>query len=129
MTRSHRRSSGWPTPQVERQVWQGNFTYKNDNTTSARVDRIARYVTGRKGGKQLEEAAIIAPAAKDKRVKNPSNPLSWATPLWNRAKTVSRFVSNGAGATEGRLSDFRQFGAGQFFYSGWGSNPFTSNLI
>ena len=119
-------SSVWAQAETGRIVWAGRFSYDFDNglISSASVKTVGRFVTGLKDGDKADAGQIYRP--NNGLVANPSDPYSWI-PLISDSKSLAFY--QGPGGDLNQLSQFRSFGDGKFFYPGWASDPFASNLI
>lgn len=107
--------SGW----AERWVLQGKFKYSGNKLTSATIKSTAQ-VSPSYGALNYYSGGA--------KVLNPSNPDSWAAALSRQPSSYVGF-NNIDGFIEGSIEPFYSFGGGKFFYNGWESNPFASNLI
>lgn len=109
------KSDGW----TERWVVQGQFEYSSNRITSAVIESTAQ------ASNSYGALNYYSGGAK---VLKPSNPDSWAAAL-SREPSQYRGYDNIDGSTEGDVAAFYAFGGGKFFYDGWESNPFGTNLI
>lgn len=105
---------GAPERNIERAVLQGDFQFKGRKLISAKVDSLA--VKTQFGP---DSAGYISQYGSGIQIKDPNSWRSWE----------SSFVSAlGSMAVSDQPLD-PSFGGGKFFYEGWESNPFASNLI
>ena len=107
-------------------VWAGKFGYGRDSITSADVTSLSIMTTIKpNGGSRVINGSLYK--TQNGRVKDPFQSLPQ---LVTQSTSLGSYQSDGIpGVTAGDISPFRSFGEKKFFYSGWESNPFNSNLI
>jgi hypothetical protein len=107
-------------------AWAGNFSYGKDSITSANVTSLG-IVTATKPntGSTTINGSLYKP-----NKGNVNDPFQSLPQLISKSTSLGSYQSDGIpGVTAGDISPFRSFGEKKFFYSGWESNPFNSNLI
>jgi hypothetical protein len=127
---------------VTRIVYQGEFAYSKGAVTNATINLMAQVFDSAMGGNIWRFPQAI-------RVNNPSSLASWASALngrwpdeWATDGYSSEQFANDAYTsvmrmdggkeiweTGGGKATFQSLGGGKFFYDGWESEPFASNLI
>ena len=140
----------FPGIEMQRVVAQGEFKYNNGTISSARISAIA--IGDAIAGNAPPTGEEVSKFPQPMIVDNPSSFYSWRQSIdkfyESAAYEVNGYSVSGPGTLEngqvsvmridgGReiwetgdgIAAVRAFGSGNFFYDGWQSNPFDSNLI
>ena len=121
-----------------RMVLRGNFSYSGGRLTSASIDSGAVQLISQSTPNSIGSGQLISITPNIGISSAPvSDPTSWSSfrrvtsfgdsPLANiRGLGYSPLSPENTTAT---INALQGFGGGRFFYSGWETNPFNSNLI
>ena len=111
--------------ELSRSVMTGQFNYDKNRLTSARVDQIASYTAYTQN---LEQGGIIEEYPGGRTIRDTKNYFEFFKALSDTGEITSSFSSSQWGQ-EGDKGRFTSYDGGRFFYDGWESNPFNSNLV
>lgn len=104
-----------------RLVIEGDFQYKRNKLTSARVDRTAQVSDGPFGWGVINSYG-------DLKINQTMSTSSWGASLSGPGTITASYQSDN-GLQTGDVTALNAFGGGKFFYQGWESNPFDSDLL
>lgn len=111
-----------------RTVFQGDFAYEKNRVKSARIDYMSQITdSGDYGYGGINYLGIA--------IMQPSSGHSWMSAInsaLDKPNSSTASFDIGAetpGAITGDYAAVASFGNGRFFYNGWESEPFASNLI
>jgi len=117
-------------------VLQGTFNYSGGRLASASIESGAAQLISQSSPFSVGSGGVITldPDISQTGVQV-SNPSSWSS-IRGATRGVSGFNSTNQYTPTGNLARIsqvqdmlRQFGGGQFFYNGWETTPFNSDLL